>query len=87
MSEADDTAGALFSAGKLDAAIEAANAAVRRAPTELGPRILLAELLLFAAISNAATWSWTLRRKPTLPPRSSSPSFVSCYAPRPHAVS
>jgi type VI secretion system protein ImpE len=48
MSEADNTAGALFSAGKLDAAIEAANAAVRRAPTDLGARILLAELLLFA---------------------------------------
>jgi type VI secretion system protein ImpE len=48
MSEADDTAGALFSAGKLDAAIEAANAAVRRAPGELGARILLAELLIFA---------------------------------------
>lgn len=47
MPEADDTAGALFYAGKLDAAIEAANAAVRRAPTELGGRILLAELLLF----------------------------------------
>jgi type VI secretion system protein ImpE len=48
MSEADDTAGALFSAGKLDAAIDAASAAVRRAPTDLGSRILLAELLLFA---------------------------------------
>ena len=48
MPEADDTAGALFYAGKLDAAIGAANAAVRRAPTELGGRILLAELLLFA---------------------------------------
>jgi type VI secretion system protein ImpE len=48
MPEVDDTAGALFSAGKLDAAIEAANAAVRRAPAELGGRVLLAELLLFA---------------------------------------
>ena len=48
MSEAQDTAGALFRVGKLDAAIEAANAAVRRAPGELGGRILLAELLLFA---------------------------------------
>jgi type VI secretion system protein ImpE len=48
MPAADDTPGALFSAGKLDAAIEAANAAVRRAPTELGGRVLLAELLLFA---------------------------------------
>jgi type VI secretion system protein ImpE len=48
MSEAQDPAGALFSAGKLDAAIEAANAAVRRAPGDLGGRILLAELLLFS---------------------------------------
>jgi type VI secretion system protein ImpE len=48
MSEAQDTVGALFRAGKLDAAIEAANAAVRRAPGELGGRILLAEFLLFA---------------------------------------
>lgn len=43
-----DTAGALFRAGKLDAAIEAAGQTVRRAPGELGARILLAELLLFA---------------------------------------
>jgi type VI secretion system protein ImpE len=48
MPEADNTAGALFEAGKLDAAIDAANAAVRRAPAELGGRVLLAELLLFA---------------------------------------
>jgi type VI secretion system protein ImpE len=48
MPEAQDTAGALFRAGKLDAAIEAANGQVRRAPGELGGRILLAELLLFA---------------------------------------
>ncbi len=48
MSEEKDTAGALFREGRLDAAIAAANAAVRRAPGELGARILLAELLLFA---------------------------------------
>lgn len=48
MSEPRETAGDLFRAGRLDAAIDAANAAVRNSPTELGGRVLLAELLLFA---------------------------------------
>lgn len=48
MSETELTASALFRAGKLAAAINAANAAVRKSPAELGGRILLAELLLFA---------------------------------------
>lgn len=39
--------GALFRAGRLDDAVAAANAAVRKAPAEPGPRMLLAELLLF----------------------------------------
>lgn len=39
--------GALFRAGRLDDAVAAANAAVRKAPSEPGPRMLLAELLLF----------------------------------------
>ena len=39
---------ALFRAGKLAPAIEAANAAVRKSPADLGGRVLLAELLLFA---------------------------------------
>lgn len=43
-----ETAGDLFRAGKLAAAVEAANAAVRKAPGDAGARILLAELLLFA---------------------------------------
>jgi len=42
-----DAAGDLYRAGKLTEAIAAANAAVRAAPAELGPRVLLAELLLF----------------------------------------
>ena len=42
------TAGALFRAGKLADAVAAANAAVRKAPSDLAPRVLLAELLLFA---------------------------------------
>jgi type VI secretion system protein ImpE len=46
MSEAD--AGALFHAGRLSDAIEAAGAAVRAAPADAGPRLLLAELLLYA---------------------------------------
>ena len=41
-------AGALFHEGRLTDAIEAAGAAVRAAPADAGPRMLLAELLLFA---------------------------------------
>ena len=42
------TAGTLFKEGKLAEAVEAANAAVRAAPGDIGARTLLAELLLFA---------------------------------------
>jgi type VI secretion system protein ImpE len=48
MSETAESAGALFRAGRLDAAIAAANAGVRNSPADLGNRLLLAELLLFA---------------------------------------
>ncbi len=48
MPETRETAGALFRAGKLDAAIDAANAGVRNNPADLGSRVLLAELLVFA---------------------------------------
>jgi type VI secretion system protein ImpE len=48
MPESQETAGDLFRAGKLDAAIAAANAEVRRKPGDLGGRVLLAELLVFA---------------------------------------
>ncbi len=44
----DDQAGRLFRDGRLDDAIEEAGLAVRRTPTVLGPRLLLAELLLFS---------------------------------------
>ena len=47
MPEAQDNAGALFRACRLGDAIAAANAEVRRRPTDLGARVLLAELLLF----------------------------------------
>ncbi|MBI2737812.1 MAG: SciE type virulence protein [Rhodospirillales bacterium] len=40
-------AGRLFHEGNLPAAVTAANAAVRRAPTDIGARVLLAELLAF----------------------------------------
>ena len=40
--------GRLFREGRLADAVLAANAAVRTAPTDLGARVLLAELLLFA---------------------------------------
>jgi type VI secretion system protein ImpE len=42
------TAGALFQAGNLGAALDAANAAVRRSPGDLPARVLLAEMLIFA---------------------------------------
>src|SRR5579863_2127585 len=48
MPEAQETAGVLFRAGQLGPAITAANAEVRRNPGNLGGRVLLAELLLFA---------------------------------------
>jgi type VI secretion system protein ImpE len=41
-------AGRLFREGKLADALTAANAAVRRAPTDIGARVLLAELLAFS---------------------------------------
>ena len=47
MSETGDSAGELFRAGRLQDAVAAAGAAVKRAPTDLGARVLLAELLLF----------------------------------------
>jgi type VI secretion system protein ImpE len=48
------TPGALFQAGRLDDAIAAANAAVRAAPADAAPRLLLAELLLFAGNAQRA---------------------------------
>ena len=48
MSGTDQTAAALFRAGKLDDAVAAAQAALRKAPTDLDARVLLAELLVFA---------------------------------------
>ncbi len=42
-----DAAGDFFREGKLPEAVAAANAAVRAAPTDLGARVLLAELLVF----------------------------------------
>ena len=44
----NETAGPLFEAGRLADAVAAANAAVRKAPADLAPRVLLAELLLFS---------------------------------------
>ena len=48
MSGTGETAGNLFRAGNLAGAVEAANAAVRKAPTDIAARVLLAELLAFA---------------------------------------
>lgn len=47
-------AGALFHAGKLAEAVAAAGAAVKRAPGDLGARILLAELLAFSGNAERA---------------------------------
>src|SRR5580700_1958301 len=43
----DETAADLFRAGKLTAALAAAQATVRKAPSDLDARVLLAELLVF----------------------------------------
>ena len=48
MSESDQSAAALLRAGKLDDAVAAAQAAVRKAPSDLNARVLFAELLCFA---------------------------------------
>src|SRR6266851_346594 len=48
MPEAQGTAGALFRARQLGSAIAAANTEIRRNPSDIGGRVLLAELLLFA---------------------------------------
>jgi type VI secretion system protein ImpE len=48
MTETKSEAGALFKAGKLTEALAAATAAVKAAPQDLGQRVLLAELLVFA---------------------------------------
>src|SRR5579872_3591582 len=47
MSGTDQTASTLFRAGKLDDAVAAAQAALRKAPTDLNARVLLGELLAF----------------------------------------
>lgn len=47
MSGTDQTAAALFHAGKLDDAVAAAQAALRKAPTDINARVLLGELLAF----------------------------------------
>jgi type VI secretion system protein ImpE len=48
MPDGAETAGNLFRVGKLAEAVDAAGAAVRKTPTDLGARVLLAELLLAA---------------------------------------
>lgn len=47
MSGTDQTASALFRAGRLDEAVAAAQAVLRKAPTDLNARVLLGELLAF----------------------------------------
>src|SRR3984957_11093505 len=47
MSGTDQSAAALYRAGKLDDAVAAAQAALRKAPTDLNVRVLLGELLAF----------------------------------------
>lgn len=54
MSSTTPQPGALFHAGRLADAVAAAGAAVKRAPTDLGARILLAEMLAFAGNAERA---------------------------------
>ncbi len=49
MSTTDQTAASLFRSGNLTGAIAAAQATLRKAPTDLGARVLLAELLCFGS--------------------------------------
>ena len=51
MSETQANAGELFHAGRLAEAVTAAGAAVRQAPGDLGGRVLLAEMLVFALMA------------------------------------
>jgi type VI secretion system protein ImpE len=48
MSDANQTAGALFQAGDLPGAVAAANTAVRKSPADLGARVVLAEMLVLS---------------------------------------
>jgi type VI secretion system protein ImpE len=48
LADTEPNASDLFRAGKLNPAIEAANATLRRTPADLNARVLLAELLVFA---------------------------------------
>src|ERR1700744_2666141 len=48
MSATDQTAASLFHAGRLDDAIATAQAALRKAPTDVNARVLLGELLAFS---------------------------------------
>jgi len=54
MTEAAARPGALFHAGRLHDAVAAAGAVVKQAPTDLGARILLAELLAFSGNADRA---------------------------------
>jgi type VI secretion system protein ImpE len=54
MSTSAEGPGALFHAGRLADAVAAAGAAVKRAPTDLGARVLLAELLAFSGNAERA---------------------------------
>lgn len=48
MAETEEGAGTLYRAGRLGEAVAAAGAAVRKAPADLGARVMLAEMLVFA---------------------------------------
>jgi type VI secretion system protein ImpE len=54
MSATAEGPGALFHAGRLADAVAAAGAAVKRAPTDLGARVLLAEMLAFSGNAERA---------------------------------
>ena len=83
MSEAQETAGALFRAGKLAPAVDQAGLAVKKAPGDLAARVLLSEL----AAARPATWngrtSFSMRRRNWIRRRLSSwpRNSVSCCAP------
>ncbi len=57
--------GDLFRRGHLAEALAAAGSVVKRAPNDVGTRLLLAELLLFWASSSGRTRSWRRSRRST----------------------
>ena len=80
MSGTDQTAATLFRAGKLDDAVAAAQAALRKAPTDLNARVLLGELLAFSGSSRGGPKQGWERRSPNFCPAPQDRSPIVTFA-------